>query len=669
MDEHEIFIKAIELQGSEQMEYLIEACRGDSALVQRIKSLLRAHSETGGLFSETGDSLSSTFAGSLSPTPGMNIGDRYRLREPIGEGGMGSVWLAEQRTPVKRNVAIKLVKPGMDSKAVLARFEAERQALALMDHPHIAKVLDGGVTDYGRPFFAMELVRGIPLAEYCDQAQQTVAERLELFLKICNAVQHAHQKGVIHRDLKPSNILVTEHDGRPVPKIIDFGLAKALHGTHALTDHSLHTPFGSVLGTPLYMAPEQLGSSAFDIDTRADLYALGVILYELLTGVTPIERERLKRAAQEEVLRMIREYEPPVPSSRLSSSDSLPAVAARRHVEPARLTRLVRGDLDWIVMKSLEKDRNRRYETASGLAMDIRRHLTGEPVLAAPPSRLYKWKKLIRRHRTAFSFATLFTLVLIGGIIGTSYGLHLASLATGRATEKQALAERQGIRAEQREKDAIDAITRFGEVVANNRELKNDPALAPLRRTLLKEPIEFLETLKQKLQADAETDAPSLLRLADTAYNLATLTDEIGEKADAESLLQECREILAGLPTEARDGTSSDRLAMTYGSLGEVLWDMGQPEDALEMFEQSLAIYRTLNNPKTTERTAETDLRCRLSNCLTKIGEIQFATSADSKRARESFESAIEELGPVDPDSQSLIEAFAKSQQGLAVVL
>ena len=301
---------------------------------------------------------------------GSVIAGRYKLREEIGEGGMGSVFLAEQTQPVKRQVALKLIKAGMDSKTVLARFESERQALALMDHPHIAKVLDAGTTDSGRPFFVMELVKGISLTEYCDGHRLGLLERLNLFRQICSAVQHAHQKGIIHRDLKPSNVLVESHDGLPVPKVIDFGLAKATSGLQ-LTEQSLYSAFGSVAGTPLYMAPEQASFNALDIDTRTDIYALGVILYELLTGSTPIERNTFKTAALEEMLRLIREVEPPTPSSRISTSGTAANIASIRQTEPAKLGRFVRGDLDWVVMKALSKERQRRYESAIAFAHDI----------------------------------------------------------------------------------------------------------------------------------------------------------------------------------------------------------------------------------------------------------------------------------------------------------
>jgi eukaryotic-like serine/threonine-protein kinase len=363
---------------------------------------------------------------SSAVAPGTTIGARYRLLEVIGEGGMGTVWMAEQREPMRRMVALKLIKPGMASKAVLTRFGAERQALALMDHPNIAKVLDGGTTADGRPYFVMELVRGIPLTQYCDERRLPVAARLDLFVQVCQAVQHAHQKGIIHRDIKPTNILVTEHDGRPVPKVIDFGLAKALQGPQALTEHTMFTAFGAMVGTPLYMAPEQVGINALDVDTRSDVYALGVILYELLTGSTPLEKLRLKQAAWDEICRLIREEEPPRPSMRLSSSDALPSIAACRHTEPEKLGKLVRGELDWIVLKALEKDRNRRYESAKELMCDIERYLTDESVQACPPSAAYRFKKLARRHKVALFTAGIVSASLL---LGMAISLWQATLA------------------------------------------------------------------------------------------------------------------------------------------------------------------------------------------------------------------------------------------------
>ncbi len=372
---------------------------------------------------------------------GSLVAGKYRLLERVGEGGMGQVWLAEQRVPVKRQVAIKLIRPGMDSEGVLKRFEAERQALALMDHPNIARVIDGGTTEAGRPYFVMELVRGIPLTDYCDQHRLDIQARLRLFNLICSAVQHAHQKGVIHRDLKPGNILVGEQDGKPVPKVIDFGLAKALYSSHLLTDHTMHTEIGAVVGTPMYMSPEQVRNDTFDVDTRTDIYALGVILYELITGSTPLERKRLKEAVWDEIRRLIREEDPPKPSSRLSTSDMLPSIAASRQILPAQLSRFVKGDLDWIVMKALEKDRNRRYETANGLARDVERFLSDEVVEATPPSTAYRLRKFVRRNKGQVLAGCAVALTLIAGIAGTTYGLFLAE--EGRAKAERLAASEQ----------------------------------------------------------------------------------------------------------------------------------------------------------------------------------------------------------------------------------
>jgi tetratricopeptide (TPR) repeat protein len=442
-----VFAAVVALPPEARADYLKDACAADAALRGRVEALLRAHERVGHMLDRppavdpdhTGAYVSS------DEQPGAVVAGRYKLLEEIGEGGMGNVWMAEQREPVKRLIALKLIKPGMDSRAVLARFEAERQALALMDHPNIARVLDGGTTEQGRPYFVMELVKGLPLTEYCDDRRLSVRARLDLFVQVCSAVKHAHQKGVIHRDLKPSNILVTEHDGKPVPKVIDFGLAKALHSLHALTERTLYTSFGTMVGTPLYMAPEQVGINALDVDTRTDIYALGVILYELLTGTTPLEKKQFRDAAWDEMRRLIREEEPPRPSTRLSSSRALASLAAQRQTEPANLSRLVRGELDWIVLKALEKDRNRRYETANGLAMDVQRHLADEPVLACPPSAAYWLRKFARRHRAGLTAAAAFAALLVVGALVTTWQAVLATNAreVAIAARDEAIAQRQ----------------------------------------------------------------------------------------------------------------------------------------------------------------------------------------------------------------------------------
>jgi serine/threonine protein kinase/WD40 repeat protein len=438
----DIFLAALEKgTPAERAAYLSEACKDDQDLRRRVDRLLEAHPRAGGFledpvrpagerttaFIPTGEQVGSVLAG------------RYKLLEQIGEGGMGTVWVAEQIEPVRRRVALKLVKPGMDSKTVLSRFEAERQALALMDHPHIAKVLDGGTTENGRPFFVMEYVKGVPFTRYCDEARLSVAQRLALFVPVCQAVQHAHQKGIIHRDLKPSNILICLYDGQPVPKVIDFGLAKAMH--QPLTERSLYTAHGVMMGTPLYMSPEQAEFNNLDVDTRTDIYALGVILYELLTGTTPLEKQRFQEAAWQEMLRLIKEEEPPRPSVRLSGNVSLPSLAAQRQLEPVKLTRLVRGELDWIVMKCLEKERSRRYDTANGLARDVERYLADEVVEARPTSAGYRLRKFTRKYRVGIATAAAFAVLLLASAGVSSLLALKARLAERIAEERQMEAE------------------------------------------------------------------------------------------------------------------------------------------------------------------------------------------------------------------------------------
>ena len=442
LPEEALFAEALEIRTAEERAaFLDRHCGDNQSLRAEVEALLLAHQRSGDLLDLPEELAAAPTLTMPRPLlPGTLIGP-YKLLQQIGEGGMGVVFLAKQQQPVQRQVALKIIKPGMDSRQVIARFEAERQALALMDHLNIARVLDGGATESGSPYFVMELINGIPITKYCDNHQLTLRERLELFVSVCHAVQHAHQKGIIHRDLKPSNVLVTHYDGKPVPKVIDFGVAKAIN--QKLTDDTLFTNFGMMLGTLQYMSPEQAEMSAQGIDTRSDIYSLGVLLYELLTGSTPLTRKRLKEAANLEILRLIKEEEPQKPSTRLSESEeALASISAMRKTEPAKLSKLMRGELDWIVMKTLEKDRNRRYETANGLAMEVQRYLADEPVQACPPSKWYRVKKFVRRNRSMVIAASLVLLALVGGIIGTMVGLVQANIARGEALEERDEKER-----------------------------------------------------------------------------------------------------------------------------------------------------------------------------------------------------------------------------------
>ncbi len=615
-----LFAVAVSLPSGERSAYLEKECSGDPALVDRVLALLRAHDRAGHVIDRpvNGDPNQTAGYSPISEQPGTIVAGRYKLLEEIGQGGMGTVWAAEQTMPVRRKVALKLIKAGMDSRAVLARFEAERQALALMDHPNIAKVLDGGLTESGRPYFVMEYVKGVPITEYCDATRLSVEERLNLFVQVCSALQHAHQKGIIHRDLKPSNILVAPYDDKPVPKVIDFGLAKAMH--QSLTEKTLYTAHDTVLGTPLYMSPEQAQLNNLDVDTRADIYSLGVLLYELLTGTTPLERQRFKEAAWDEIRRMIREEEPPQPSLRLNSTDTLPSLATFRHTEPEKLKKLVRGELDWIVMKALEKDRTRRYETASGLARDIRRYLDDEVVEARPASAGYRFGKFIRRHKGQVIAAGLVMLALLAGIAGTTWGLFREGRAKirlveslGREQKANAGLTAANVKVEARYNLAVDAIKTFHTGVSEDFLLKEEK-FKGLRNRLLESAATFYGKLGALL--GEETDVASRRALARSNFELARLTEQVGRKKDA---LEAHRSVLAArVAIAAEPGADIE----TKVEVGRSLTEVTSLLDLMGKADEAAAMYHRLESLLTGSAGSDPVARAELTACCAQLARV-----------------------------------------------
>ena len=577
--EEDIFRVALEIATREtRTAYLRQACGADVALYQRIVALLKVAEEEQSFLERPAAGLVATIDApptidtpSISEGPGSQIGP-YKLLQVIGEGGMGVVYMAEQIHPVKRRVALKIIKPGMDTRQVVARFEAERQALSMMDHPNIAKVLDAGATSSGRPYFVMELVKGQPITQYCDEHHLTPRQRLELFLPVCQAIQHAHQKGIIHRDVKPSNVMVSEYDHEPVPKVIDFGVAKATSQT--LTEKTMFTGLGQIIGTLEYMSPEQAKVNQLDIDTRSDIYSLGVLMYELLTGTTPLDRQRLRSAAFDEMLRIIREDEPPRPSTRLSTLDTLASVAANRKTEAGRLSGIVRGELDWIVMKALDKDRNRRYETANGLGMDIQRYLQDEPVQACPPSAAYRFRKLARRNKALLATGMIVAVTLLTGLAGTTWQAIRARNAERVAKESAQAASENEQKANQQRSEAIAQRDAKEKALA---EEANQRQRADQERTRADEKARVAEAVNDFLINDILKANP-----------YSGVTGEAG--GTAPTLLQVVERSASQVGNRFKDQPLVE--ATVRSAIGCSLLEFGRLDEAAQQLEESVRIFR-----------------------------------------------------------------------------
>jgi serine/threonine protein kinase/tetratricopeptide (TPR) repeat protein len=661
---------ALELPPEERPAFLDKACGADSRLRELVEGMLRAHER----ISAPRPRLAGTIqvrpdsAGVPTEKPGERIG-AYKILQQIGEGGCGVVYMAEQEQPVRRRVALKVIKLGMDTKQVIARFEAERQALALMDHPNIAKVLDAGATDTGRPFFVMELVRGIKITDYCDQNNISTRKRLGLFMQVCGAIQHAHQKGIIHRDIKPSNVLVTLHDGLAVPKVIDFGIAKAATG-QPLTDKTVFTAFEQFIGTPAYMSPEQAEMSGLDIDTRSDIYALGVLLYELLTGKTPFDAKRLVSAALDELRRIIREEDPPRPSTRISTLDAAErtTVAKRRQADAPKLVHLVRGDLDWIVMRCLEKDRSRRYETANGLAQDVQRFLDDEPVVARPPSHLYRFQKLVRRNKFAFGAAALVILSLLFGL-GLSTWLffkekrarQFADLMTRRfdgvseqledtltsiSTEALALRDRAHFASAEASLRAILGVRQkvFGDWSTNVATTRNNLGLVLRSQGKL---AEAENQHRQALGIATNVLGRENMLVAVSLNGLALALHEEGKLAEAETNFQQALKLF-----EEFRGRGHPGVGVALDNLASVLRDEDQPRRAEEL--ENRAITVLTNSSGSIDRNVATALS-NLGLIKLKQGELAKAYALEDEALK--MRNAL--LGPEHPEIANSLENLA----------
>ncbi len=670
LDDQAIFEVARKISsGKARQAYLAQVWGDDPAMAQRIEALLQAHDESGSFLECPPPGISSplTISQAAPERIGTQIGP-YKLLEQIGEGGMGVVYVAEQSEPIRRRVALKIIKPGMDSRQVIVRFEAERQTLAIMDHPNIAKVLDAGTTEAGLPYFVMELVKGTPITEFCDAQKLTTRERLKLFAALCQAVQHAHQKGIIHRDIKPSNVLVEVHDVVPVPKVIDFGVAKAMG--QQLSERTLHTGFAQMIGTPLYMSPEQAGQSSIDIDTRSDIYSLGVLLYQLLTGTTPFDKETLTKAGYDEMRRMIREVDLPLPSARISTlqAQALSTVSDSRKIEPRKLSQQLRGELDWIVMKALEKDRSRRYESASAFAADVQRYLNDDPVLACPPSASYRFRKSARRNKAALTTTALVAVALVIGAGGSVWQALRATQAEQNAVDawEQESQRRQQIEQQSNRAKAAEQLAKSNEQRAREEKSKAeesqadtlafseflvDDVLAVARPEGVQGGLGVDVTVARALEA-AEVKLAE--RFAGRPLAEAAVCDAIGKTwrnlakyEQAERHLRRAVELRERLLAPNDPATLSSR-----NSLGILLSDMERHKEAISILEEILETRKVTLGP---------DHRDTL-HVMSSLG-LAYSEAGQVEQGLTQLEQALEgqraQLGPDHPDTFRTINNLA----------
>jgi serine/threonine protein kinase len=644
-----IFLAALDRTGTERVAFLDEACPGDSELRRRVDRLLEAHDRPDSLPEASAvahptekmarEERRSPF--SASPErPGTVIG-AYKLLQLLGEGGMGAVYMAEQQEPVRRMVALKVIKPGMDTSQVIARFEAERQALALMDHPNIARVLDAGATASGRPYFVMELVKGVPITEFCDKNHLTPEARLKLFLDVCHAIQHAHHKGIIHRDVKPSNVMVTLHDGVPVVKVIDFGVAKAT--AQRLTEKTLFTAYGQMIGTPAYISPEQAEMSGLDIDTRSDVYSLGVLLYELMTGTTPLESRRLREAGYAEIQRLIREEEAPRPSNRLSSlGGSATVLAGNRGLDVRRLVQFLAGDLDWVVMKALEKDRNRRYDTPGSFAEDIERYLRREAILARPPSAAYRLRKFVQRNRAAVLTAAAVAAALLAGTAVATWQAVVATRANKDAVTAAAAEKEAKQAAEEREAET-KAVLEFVENKVFAAARPKDQAGGLGRNVPLRQAIEAA-LLSVKEQFTNQPLIEARLRM--------TLGNSFSYLGEAKAALEQFQ-VARGLYTNHRGPDHPDTLK-SMDALAASYADLGRHAEALQLRQHTLALREAklgLDHPDTLASLSEL---AKSYNALARHSEALKLREEILARRKTKF-------GPDHPDTLASMSDLASS--------